>query len=152
MHVLSDGPEGSGHTAGLLLGHGSRAEAANGAMYEIVHRLQIKWPAYRFSAAFLEINVPSIPEGIDFHAEAGADRIILLPYFLHLGNHVRKNLPRFMEEGRRRHPTVEIQLGGHLGFHPKLVEIVEERLLESLEPVPSAFSFQEKAHRIAASP
>ncbi len=141
MHVLSDGPEDSGQTACLLLGHGSRAAEANGAMYEVVRRLQIKWPGYRFSAAFLEIHAPSIPEGIDFHAEAGVERIILLPYFLHLGNHVQRDLPRFMAEGRLRHSTVEIHLGGHLGFHPKLVEIVEERLLESLEAVPSAFSF-----------
>ena len=83
-------------------------------------------------AAFLEINAPSIPEGIDICAAAGAQQIVLLPYFLHLGNHVLKDMPRFVEEGRQRHPGREIVLGPHLGFHEKLVEIVEERLGEAI--------------------
>ena len=139
MHVVEEAWEDSGRTAVILLGHGSRAVEANGAMYEVIRRLQAKWPGYRFGAAFLEINAPSIPEGIDAHAAVGAERIILLPYFLHLGNHVQKDLPQFMEEGRLRHPGVEITLGEHLGFHPKLVEIVEERLTESLEAVHGEF-------------
>ncbi|HBK78431.1 MAG TPA: sirohydrochlorin cobaltochelatase [Nitrospinae bacterium] len=141
MHVIEKNREIDGRTAVLLLGHGSRAAEANGAMHEVIRRLQEKWPGYVFGAAFLEINFPSIPEGIDFHAGSGAERIILLPYFLHLGNHVQKDLPRFVEEGRKRHPTVEISLGGHLGFHPKLVEVAEERFLEALEAVPSSSPF-----------
>ncbi len=128
--------EETGHTAVILLGHGSKAAEANDAMYEVVRRLQERWPYYRFSAAFLEINAPSVPEGIDRCAEAGAERILLLPYFLHLGNHVQKDLPGFMEEGRQRHPGLEISLGPHLGFHGKLVEIVEDRLIESLAESP----------------
>jgi sirohydrochlorin ferrochelatase len=132
VHVLDESTQITGYTAVILLGHGSRAEEANEAMYEVVRRLQVRRPALRLSAAFLEINAPSIPEGIDFHAEAGAERIILLPYFLHLGNHVQRDLPGFMEEGRNRHPHVEIGLSDHLGFHPKLVDIAEERLIDSL--------------------
>jgi sirohydrochlorin ferrochelatase len=146
VHVLDENFEGNGPEAGLteagltevilteviLLGHGSRAPEANEAMHEVVRRLGERWPEYRFGAAFLEINAPSIPEGIDLAVETGAERILLLPYFLHLGNHVRKDLPRFMEEGRRRHPGAEILLGAHLGFHPRLVEVAEERLIEAL--------------------
>ena len=85
--------------------------------------------------AFLEINRPSIPEGIELCTGLGAERIVLLPYFLHLGNHVGKDLPRLMLEGQIRHPEVEIILGPHLGYHPKLAEIVQERLAEALEGV-----------------
>lgn len=115
-------------TAVLLLGHGSRAGEANEGMYEVVARLRAAHPDRMIEAAFLEINAPSIPEGIDICAASGARQIVLLPYFLHLGNHVLKDMPRFVEEGRRRHPGREIVLGPHLGFHEKLVEIVEERL------------------------
>ncbi len=149
MHVLDESKEKPGHTAVVLLGHGSRAEEANEAMYEVVRRLGARWPALRLSAAFLEINAPSIPEGIDFHAEAGAGRIILLPYFLHLGNHVQRDLPGFMEEGRLRHPHVDISLSDHLGFHHKLVEIAEERLIASL---PDEGLWAEANHSIASHP
>ena len=121
----------------ILLGHGSRAAEANEGMYKVMARLQERWPDFRFYAAFLEINSPSIPEGIDISAENGADKIILVPYFLHLGNHVQKDLPDFLKNARQRHPHVLILLGPHLGFHEKLVEIAEERMLQVLEETPA---------------
>jgi len=101
-------------------------------MYEVADRLRKRRPGWIVESAFLEINSPSIPEGIDLCASRGAERIVLLPYFLHLGSHVQEDLPRFVREGSDRHPGVELILGPHLGFHPMLVEIVEERLAEAL--------------------
>ncbi len=152
MHGLktaraSNGRGDSGHTAVILLGHGSKAPEANKGMYEVVASLQERWPDLRLSAAFLEINSPSIPEGIDICAADGAGRIILLSYFLHLGNHVQKDLPEYVISSRQRHPDLVISLGPHLGFHRKLVEIAEERLFEAFEEAP-ATTFP--AHREAS--
>ncbi|MBI3127598.1 MAG: CbiX/SirB N-terminal domain-containing protein [Candidatus Tectomicrobia bacterium] len=119
----------------LLLGHGSKAEGANEAMHRVEADLRAQHPGWIVASAFLEINHPSIPEGIDLCARRGAERIILLPYFLHLGNHVAQDLPRLMAEGQARHPGLEITLGPHLGYHPKLAEIAEERLREAMEGV-----------------
>lgn len=119
-------------TAVLLLGHGSRAAEANEGMYQVAAELREKWPGRFVTCAFLEINEPSIPQGIDLCVLEGARRVILLPYFLHFGNHVRRDLPVFMEEGRARHPDVEMLLAPPLGFHTKLVEIVQERVVESI--------------------
>ncbi len=79
--------------------------------------------------------------------EAQAKRIILLPYCLHFGNHVQKDLPEYVKSSRQRHPDVVILLGPHLGFHRKLVEIAEERLFEAFEEAP-ATTFP--AHRKAS--
>lgn len=119
-------------TAVLLLGHGSRAQNANEGMYQVVSKLREKWPEWSVNAAFLEINSPSIPEGIDLCVSAGAEKVILMPYFLHLGAHVQRDLPAFVREGRIRHRGVEIILSPHLGFHPKLVEIAAERITAAL--------------------
>ena len=119
----------------LLLGHGSKAENANEAMHRVEADLRDRHPGWIVESAFLEINRPSIPEGIELCTGLGAERIVLLPYFLHLGNHVAQDLPRLMLEGQIRHPEVEIILGPHLGYHPKLAEIVQERLEEALEGV-----------------
>jgi sirohydrochlorin ferrochelatase len=107
-------------------------------MYKVVKSLQKNRPEFRFSAAFLEINSPSIPEGIDICVAEGAKRIILLPYFLHLGNHVQKDLPGYVKKSRQLYPDVIISLSSHLGFHQKLVEIADERLFEALEVAPAA--------------
>lgn len=121
----------------LLLGHGSKAEGANEAMRRVGAGLRERNPGWVVECAFLEINPPSIPEGIDLCAARGAGRIVLLPYFLHLGTHVAHDLPRLMAEGQARHPRVEITLASHLGYHPMLVEIAQERLEEALEGIPA---------------
>lgn len=143
MHGVENGlPPGGwgnpGHTAVILLGHGSRAGEANEGMYKVVNSLQKNRPDFRFIAAFLEINTPSIPEGIDICVAEGAKRIILLPYFLHLGNHVQKDLPKYVNKSKQIYPDVIILLSSHLGFHQKLVEIANERLIEALEVTPAA--------------
>ena len=121
-----------GILAVLLLGHGSKAPGANEGMYALVRKLRRKWPSRLVEASFLEINHPSIPEGIDLCVDRGAGRVILVPYFLHLGNHVGKDIPPLVAQARSRHPEVEMALAPHLGFHPLLAEIVEDRIEEAL--------------------
>ena len=62
----------------------------------------------------------------------GAQRILLVPYFLYMGAHVLEDLPEELELARQRYPKVEMVLGKHLGVHDKLAEIVVERIAESL--------------------
>ena len=117
----------------ILLGHGSRVEGANRNMYKVVDIIQIKWPDRIVTAAFLEINEPSIPECIDACANKGAEEILLTPYFPHMGNHVRKDLPNLVDIGASRNPNVKIHLGPHLGFHEKIIDIVSQRIEEGFK-------------------
>ncbi len=115
-------------TAVLLVGHGSRAQNANHALLLVVEHFREAWPHRVVEAAFLEISRPSIPEGVDLCVERGAERIIVIPYFLFRGNHVQVDLPGFVQEGQNKHPAIDIVLGPHLGFHPRMIEIVEDRV------------------------
>ena len=63
---------------------------------------------------------PPFQMGIDLCVAKGAERIIVIPYFLFRGNHVKEDLPVFIKEGRRRYLDIDIILGPHLGFHPKI--------------------------------
>ncbi len=128
-------------TAVLLVGHGSRARNANDALFRVVEHFQKAWPHRILKAAFLEISHPSIPEGIDSCVDEGTERIIVIPYFLFRGNHVAVDLPVFIKEGRRKYPAIDIILGPHLGFHPKMIEIVDERIQQVLDTL----KFEENA-------
>ena len=64
-----------------------------------------------------------------------------IPYFLFRGNHVKVDLPIFIKEGRKKFPDIDIILGPHLGFHPKMIEIVDERIQQVLDTL----KFEEKA-------
>ncbi|MBX6394250.1 MAG: CbiX/SirB N-terminal domain-containing protein, partial [Alicyclobacillaceae bacterium] len=83
-------------------------------------------------AAFLEITPPSIPEGIERCVRQGATHVAIIPYFLHLGRHVLKDLPRIIEEAKERHPGILIRLGPHIGYDRRLALIVAERAEETL--------------------
>lgn len=119
-------------TAILLIGHGSRAAGANDAQYRVAADLQSSDRYLVVECAFLEINQPDIPAGLTACREAGATRIVVAPYFLHLGNHVRQDLPRITDEWRLANPTVEVVISPPLGYSPKLSQLVEERIHQAI--------------------
>lgn len=119
-------------TAILLMGHGSRVAAANQALYAIAELVRAQRPETVVEVAFCELHPPGIQGGIDACVAQGAKRVLLYPYFLFAGAHVREGLPAEMDRARRRHAGLELILGDHLGVHPKLAEIVGERVDEAL--------------------
>lgn len=119
-------------TAILLMAHGSRIAEANDAVREIAALVK-EISAYPIvEVSFREMHLPSIQQGIDSCVAQGAERILLLPYFLFVGAHVQEDLPEEMAMARERYPNVEFAMGSHLGVHRKLAEIVSERIGQGL--------------------
>jgi sirohydrochlorin ferrochelatase len=119
-------------TAILLMGHGSRVAEANQALYAIAGMLRGLRPGTIVEVAFREQHPPNIQAGIDACVRQGAQRVLLYPYFLFAGAHVLEDLPAEMAAAQRRHPELQLAMGEHLGIHPKLAEIVAERVEEAL--------------------
>ena len=119
-------------TAILLMGHGSRIPEANDTLHQIAERVRLQSGCEIVEVAFREMHAPNIQKGIDACVARGARRIILYPYFLFAGAHVLEDLPAEMAAAEDRYPGLEMVLGKPLGSHPKLAEVVCERLGESL--------------------
>ncbi len=119
-------------TAILLMAHGSRIPEANDAAREVARMMQEMTGFGIVEVSFREQHRPNIQQGIDSCVEQGAERILLIPYFLFMGAHVQEDLPEEIEEARLRYPQVEFAMGTHLGAHRKLAEIVAERVAEGL--------------------
>ncbi len=120
-------------TAVLLMGHGSRVAEANDALYAIAAMVRESSGFEIVEVSFREMHAPNIQAGIDRCVKQGATRILLYPYFLFAGAHVLEDLPAEMDAAAVRYPGLEMTLGKPLGVHPKLAEIVCERIAESLE-------------------
>jgi sirohydrochlorin ferrochelatase len=75
-------------TAVLLMAHGSRIPEANDAVREIAAMVKEITGFDIVEVSFRERHLPNIQQGIDACAAQGAERIILLPYFLYMGAHV----------------------------------------------------------------
>jgi len=119
-------------TAILLMAHGSRIPEANDAVHDIAAMVK-KMTGYDIvEVSFREQHHPNIQQGIDACVAKGAERVLLVPYFLFIGAHVQEDLPEEMAQARQRHPQVEFAMGSHLGVHRKLAEVVVERIAEGL--------------------
>ena len=114
-------------TALLIIAHGSREENANADLYYMVEQLRIGRSYALVEASFLELAEPTIEQGAERCVAFGAERVILLPYFLSAGVHVTRDLSGACQSLARRFPHVEFRLAEPLGRHPLLMQIVLER-------------------------
>jgi sirohydrochlorin ferrochelatase len=126
-------------TAVLLIAHGSRQQSANDDLHELAGRLTAQGAYPIVEACFLELAEPDIPTGAERCVSRGATRVLMIPYFLSAGVHLRRDLTATRDEMSRRHPDVVFLLGSPLGPHPLLDHLVAIRVRELegvLEPSP----------------
>jgi sirohydrochlorin ferrochelatase len=116
-----------------MMAHGSRIAEANNAAREVAKMVREMTGFEIVEVAFRELHEPDIQQGIDSCVARGAERILLMPYFLFMGAHVQHDLPEEIEEAKQRHPGLIMQMGGHLGAHRKLAEVESERIGEALD-------------------
>ncbi|BCS52972.1 sirohydrochlorin chelatase [Geobacter sp. SVR] len=120
-------------TAILMMAHGSRIATANDAARQVAAMVQQMTGFEIVEVSFREMHAPNIQEGIDACVARGAERILLMPYFLFMGAHVLHDLPEEIAEAKKRYPDLVMEMGEHLGAHRKLAEIQAERIGEALD-------------------
>ena len=119
-----------GPTAVLLIAHGSRRDEANDDLRRLAERLAEAGDHPIVVASFLELAEPEIAEGAGVCVERGAKTVLMVPYFLSAGVHLRRDLTSARDALAARHPGVEFRLGEPLGPHPLLDRLVRERVRE----------------------
>jgi sirohydrochlorin ferrochelatase len=118
-------------TAVLLMAHGSRRADANADLEELARRVREQGGYALIEISYLELAEPSIPQGGRNCVARGANRVLMLPYFLSAGRHVTEDLQGFQRQLAEEFPTVAFELCPPLGLHPLMTQIVLDRLLES---------------------
>lgn len=110
----------------LLVGHGSRRAASNDEVREVSRQLGARAADdYGLvSCAFLELAEPSIPDGIEQCIQAGADEVVVLPYFLSAGRHVAEDIPNEVQGKIDQHPAVSIRIAPYLGAAEGVVDLL----------------------------
>ncbi len=115
----------------LALVHGSPTASANDQFFEILEEIKASALFAHVQQGFLECNEPSIPAAIDLCAATGVKKILVVPYFLHTGKHVVKDLPTLLSEGSLRHPDVEFFMGDFLGRSSIITDILAKRMIST---------------------
>jgi sirohydrochlorin ferrochelatase len=111
----------------LLIAHGSREAAANADLEYVAEQMRRR--GYEIAvAAYLELAEPNIEVGGVRCVERGAERVVIIPYFLSAGVHVRRDLTAAREKLAQRFPEVEFRLAEPLGRHPLLMDVIADRV------------------------
>ncbi len=112
----------------LLVDHGSRASEANRNLEAIAILLARRAPNSIVRAAHMELAPPTLSEALRDCVGAGAERVIVHPYFIAPGRHSREDIPRMLREAALVYPDLEIRVTEPLGIHEKLVDVILERV------------------------
>ena len=121
-----------GQTGLVIFAHGSSVASANAAV-DAVAAETAKAGGYLVEAGFLDPVHPTLDEAVAKLIARGASRILVLPYFLTLGLHLQRDLPRLVERVAQAHPGVEIRATPPLDGHEALIQILLDRAREALQ-------------------
>lgn len=109
----------------LIIAHGSRRMASNDEVREVARKFDLQDHGFdRVATAFLELDEPSIPQGLINAIEQGASQIVVLPYFLSAGRHVSEDIPAEVASVQKSYPNVIIKMAPYLGASDRMPEIL----------------------------
>jgi sirohydrochlorin cobaltochelatase len=110
----------------LLVGHGSRREKSNEQVRELAAKLEPK-VGVPVDVAYLELAEPTIPDAIEALAPA-CHTLTVVPLSLFGASHVKNDVPLAVQTARAEHDDLTINYGSHLGVHPSLVDLLDDRV------------------------
>jgi len=111
----------------IFFAHGSSVESANEAVRVVAADAARQAGVDRYQVAFLEFAVPNLEGAAETLIADGVGRITVVPYFLTLGIHLKRDLPAIVRRISEAHPGIEISVTPPLDGHPGLAAVLADR-------------------------
>jgi sirohydrochlorin ferrochelatase len=121
-------------TGFIVFAHGSRIESANQAVRDVVSKMAASGQ-HVVEAAFLELGQPDLAGATAVLIARGSKRVVVIPYFLTLGTHIQRDLPRLAQDASRANGDIEMRITAPLDGHPALVQALLDRASQALNIV-----------------
>jgi sirohydrochlorin ferrochelatase len=106
----------------LLIGHGSSDRRARDALLYTVMSLKNQFKNVNF--CFLELEPPNIDEGIKDCLVSSPDSIIAIPYFLHKGIHIQRDILIDLDNALKKYDFSNLYITGHIGVNSLIIDLV----------------------------
>lgn len=114
----------------IIVAHGSRNKASAGEVAALASRIETRAGGFdRICHAFLQFSDPLLPAVLEEVAAAGADQVVVFPFFIATGSHVLTDIPEQVAAAAKQHPDVRFAITRHLG----VIETVEDLILGEVE-------------------
>jgi sirohydrochlorin ferrochelatase len=114
-------------TGYVVFAHGSSVESANEAVRAVTAQLRERGGYPAVETAFLEGGRPDLGGAVEALTSRGAQSVVIIPYFLTLGLHLQRDLPRLIKEIEGAHPGLSIAVTPPLDGHPAMVDALLDR-------------------------
>jgi sirohydrochlorin ferrochelatase len=124
-------------TGVVVFAHGSSVESANEAVREVARVIAADETFPLVATCFLDGGKPDLPGAVEDLLRRGADRILVVPYFLTVGLHLKRDLPDLIAKIRAERAELDIRVTAPLDGHPALGAILRDRAKEGLASWPS---------------
>jgi len=102
-------------TALILLAHGARDPDWASPLLRVRAAILVRNPGMHVELAYLEIMQPRLRDCAASLISEGFERIAILPMFIAQGGHIKKDIPRILDELRQAYPQVIFDLSGPVG-------------------------------------
>ena len=150
---------GNGEKVGIVLvDHGSRAKSSNEQLERFAEMFEMMYGStiggdynsdddhsnnssnkrgYEVEPAHMELASPSIADAFRELIETkNCRKIVVAPFFLSPGRHVKEDIPRLVEEAAEEYRgkyELEYMVAAPIALHPLMTTIIHERVEKCLE-------------------
>ncbi len=111
----------------LGVAHGSRDEASQAGVWDLLRAVAELRPGVKVAAAFLDNASPSVASAL---ADLDGD-VTVVPLLLGAASHSKTDLAGSVQAGRLAHPGMTLRYARPLGAHPLVVQVLARRLAEA---------------------
>ena len=112
----------------LIIGHGSSDRRAREAFIFTVQSIKEFYKSVKF--CFLELDNPDIEEGIKSIMENDPRIILIMPYFLHKGTHIKSDVINEINTVLQKYKFGNVFISSHIGVDEKMADLILERARE----------------------
>ena len=106
----------------VLFAHGARDPKWSEPFESLAGRFEALEPDVPVSLAYLDFMTPDLPGAVRALVAKGCVAITIVPAFLGVGGHVRRDVPEIVEAISREHPNVALRIASALGEEASVQE------------------------------
>jgi len=109
----------------LVVGHGSRSKEAFEVFNRVLNIFKLKVEE-NVEGCFMELCSPNMPDTIDIMYTNGVRELVVVPYFLFSGIHIKEDVPGILKEVKSRYGDLKISMARPIGYNNIIADILKE--------------------------
>lgn len=112
----------------LVIGHGSSDRRATEAFIFTINGIKHSYRNVEY--CFLELEGPTIQEGINSIIKKNPKIVLIMPYFLHKGIHIKHDVINEVKTALKKHSFTNILIADHIGVDDNMINLILRRANE----------------------